>query len=172
MVTIFHSSPWHSREGDPVLSAATRLWRFHPWCHRKDSAIQDGECFELGRAFTNWKWTFEKKTNGTFGVLDILKIKWMFFGFTCPLNNSACHESPENLKIRLGVLFPLMTVSITDFWFLSLMMLRSYGPQLFERQTRHFPATIEINWHIKPGLICNISAEVSIFVCELSEYIL
>ena len=67
-----------------------RLLRVHPWRHRKDGAIQDGECFEFGRAFTKWKWTFENKRMVPLVYLIYLlniyvKRKWTFFGFTCPL---------------------------------------------------------------------------------------
>ena len=72
----------------------TRLWRFHPWPHRKYGTIKDGKCFEFGRAFTKWKWTFEKKRMVPLVYLIYLlnisvKRKWTFFGFTYPLMSAA-----------------------------------------------------------------------------------
>ena len=66
----------HDDDGPPVTS-------------QEDGAIQDGECFEFGRAFIKWKSTFEKKRMVPLVYLIYLlniyvKRKWMFFGFTCP----------------------------------------------------------------------------------------
>ena len=89
----------------------TRLWRVHPWRHRKDGAIQDGECFEFGRAFTKWKWTFENKRMVPLVYLIYLlniyvKRKWTFFGFTCPLSAKHfrvhaphAHDTQTKLKV-------------------------------------------------------------------------
>ena len=86
-----------------------KLWRVHLWCHRKDGTIQDGKCFEFGRAFTKQNGPFEKKSRVPLMYLIYLlniyvKRKWTFFGFTCPLTPIGEHDriSPYNINTMLS----------------------------------------------------------------------